>query len=177
MGRRATLEEGGVAFFIHAGSEVKAGARNAGVHRVYADAFGSEFQGGAPRELVDGGFADAISKDVGECTEAGDTGNDHNVTFPFNDGWKSKLRQMKNRTHIDVHHEVVVREAGVFDRSVSDDACGVHKNVDAPEVGNGALDECGRLLLIQEIYSVRVDIGTGDLRQYFFFPPNSGDSC
>ena len=62
MGCFAALQEGGVVFFVHAGIQMQPSARDAGVHGIYADAFGREFQCSAARQLIDGGFADAIGE-------------------------------------------------------------------------------------------------------------------
>ena len=52
---------------------------------VYTHTFGSEFQSGTPRELVDSGFADTVGEDIWKRTQTRDAGNVHDVAFPLDD--------------------------------------------------------------------------------------------
>src|SRR5207247_7068710 len=83
--RLAPFNERGVAVFVHARVQMQVRTHDSRIDRVYTHTFGSEFQSGTPRELVDGGFADTVGEDIWKRTQDGDTGKVNDVAFPFND--------------------------------------------------------------------------------------------
>src|SRR5262249_18903939 len=166
--RLAAFHKGGIGILGHARVAMKVGSRHSGIHGVDAYTFWRKLQGCASGELIDGGFADAIGKDVRKGTEAGHTGNVHDISLALNDGGQSKLCQLKYRAHVDVHHQVVVAKRRILDRSASDNSSRVHQKIDSPKIPQHVLNESCSFDLVQQVYRVRLDIRRCNFRQNAF---------
>ena len=124
---------------------------DARIYRVDADAFRRQFQRRAARQLIDSGFADAVCQYARERPQARHAGYIYDVAFALDDGGQCQLCELKDRTDVDVHHQVVVGQCRVFDRSAGDDSGGIDENVDSSEVFQYAANEIGGVLLAGQV--------------------------
>ena len=149
MRRLASFDERRIVFFIHAGVAMKIRPHHARIHRIHAHTFRRELQGCASRELIDGGFADAICEDTGKSPKPGNAGNVHNVALAIDDGRQGELCELEHRSNVDVHHQVIVRERRILYGSACDDARGIHEDVHSTHILYDVLHESGRFALVQ----------------------------
>ncbi len=87
--------------------------------------------------LIHSGLGDVVRQDAGERANTVDAGHIHDVSSGLGQMGHSQHRQMVHRSHIRVHHPVVLVQTGGLYGAHLQDAGVVHQHVQPMEVFQG----------------------------------------
>src|SRR5437870_5505403 len=102
-----------------------------GIYGVHSHTFWGKLQRGASGKLIDSRFADTICENIWKRADASHTRHDNDIAFAFDNRRKRELTELKDRSYVDIHHDVIIGQACIFDCAVRNNTGRIDQDIDA----------------------------------------------
>lgn len=159
--RLGMLEEGRVAFLIHARPPVQLRDDHARIDDVDAHLFSRQLQRHAAGHLIYRRLRHVVRQHAGEGAEAVDAGNVDHAALASHEVRHRQKAEVQEAARVDSHDAVVLCQGAVLDGARFQDAGAVHEDVQALEVVHRLRDQGLRFLLLADVRGHRKNLRAG----------------